>query len=196
MITVENKKRNSNSSWKVWVFSSVLVALAVIFTRLLSVNIGSTIRIGLGRFPTILACFFYGPFVGFVVGAVSDFIGAMMFTGWNFSLTVPAALAGLLPYLFIKLFRVGSGGLGGKESLRSLPGIILTVVFTKVITQGILMSFLLAIMYNGMSALPELLLTRNIITVCEAAAESAIIYVLYTNKAVYGAACKGLAPVN
>ncbi len=181
-----------NNSWKVFVFSAVLIAMSFVLTRFFSINIGSSIRIGFGRFPVMLAGIFYGPFVGFLVGGIADFLGAILFTGWTPPLTVPAALAGLLPYLFMKLFRVGRGGQGEKNSLRSFPGIMLTAIFTKVITQGLLMTVLLAILYNMFPAFSALLVTRNIITVSEALIEGAAIYVLYTNKAVYRMACGGL----
>ncbi|MBQ7444973.1 MAG: folate family ECF transporter S component [Clostridia bacterium] len=181
----------SNNSWKKWVFSAVLVALSIVLTRLLSINIGNDIRIGFGRFPIILSGMWYGPFIGMAVGAVSDFLGAIMFTGWNPIITIPAALSGLLPFLFLKLFRVGKPGLGEKNSLKKLPGIIATVILTKILTQGLLMSVILALVYNGFAAFGTFLLTRNIITVSEALVESAVIYVLYTNAAVNRAARTG-----
>lgn len=181
-----------DKSWKVFVFSAVLIAMSFVLTRFFSINIGTSIRIGFGRFPVMLAGIYYGPFVGFLVGGIADFLGAILFTGWTPPLTVPAALAGLLPYLFMKLFRVGKGGLGEKKSMKYLPGIMLTAIFTKVLTQGILMTFLLAIIYQMFPAIKMLLVTRNIITVSEALLEGAAIYVLYTNKAVYKLACGGI----
>ena len=189
-------KSENKNSWKIFVFSAVLIAMSFVFTRFLSINIGSTIRIGFGRFPIMLSGIYYGPFAGFIVGAFADFLGAIIFTGWNPALSVPAALSGLLPYLFIKLFRVCPGGLGEKKSVKSLPGIMFTVIFTKIITQGLLMTLLLAIIYDQFAAINVLLITRNIITVLEAIAEGMVIYVLYTNVAVYKAACGGVKRIN
>ncbi len=184
--------KSENRSWKLFVFCAVFVAMSIVLTRFFSINIGTSLRIGLGRLPVMLASILYGPLAGLAVGAAADILGAVMTTGWDPILTLPAALCGLLPYIFVTLFRVGKGGLGSKQSLKYIPGILFTVLLTKVITQGVLMTVLLADLYYGFESFWFLFLMRNIITVSEGLIETAIIYVLYTNKAVYKAACGGV----
>ena len=97
-----------------------------------------------------------------------------------------AGKAARLPWFFFKLFRVGQGGCGtDRNSLRMLPGIAASTVLTKVITQGIMMTLLLAYFYDKFTAeFPLFILTRNAITIGEAVVETAAIYILYTNRAL------------
>ena len=61
------------------VYLAIFVALAVIFTRILSFRftIGGIegIRIGLGALPIILSGLIFGPLAGGIVGALSDVLG-------------------------------------------------------------------------------------------------------------------------
>ncbi|MBO7658250.1 MAG: folate family ECF transporter S component [Clostridia bacterium] len=174
------------ADWKNWVFCAVLVALSIVLTRYASIGIGDTIRIGFGRLPVMLASVWFGPVLGMFTGAAADILGAIMSTGWNPALTIPAAVCGILPWFLFKLFRVGQGGCGtDKKSLRMIPGIAASTVLTKVITQGIMMTLLLAYFYGKFTnEFPLFILTRNAITVGEAVVETAAIYVLYTNRAL------------
>ena len=174
------------AEWKNWVFCAVLVALSIVLTRYASIGIGDTLRIGFGRMPVMLASVWFGPVLGLFTGAAADILGALMSTGWNPALTIPAAVCGILPWFFFKLFRVGQGGCGtDRNSLRMLPGIAASTVLTTVITQGIMMTLLLAYFYDKFTAeFPLFILTRNAITIGEAVVETAAIYILYTNRAL------------
>jgi len=60
-------------------YLGLLIALAVILTRLASVRVAimgvEGIRLGFGHFPVILAGILFGPLAGAVVGAAADLIG-------------------------------------------------------------------------------------------------------------------------
>ena len=76
MIKIRVKVLPKEIGWKVFVFSAVLIAMSIVFTRFFSINIGTSIRIGFGRFPIMLASIYYGPIFGLFVGAIADFLGA------------------------------------------------------------------------------------------------------------------------
>ncbi len=83
------------------VTSALLVALSVIASRFLSINT-PILRIGFGWLPVLLAGMLHGPGWGFVVGALADFIGAMLFPfgayfpGFTLSAGLSGAIAPIL----------------------------------------------------------------------------------------------------
>lgn len=178
-------KKLSLNSWKAWVFTAALAALSIILTRFASINIGTTVRIGFGRLPIMLASAWFGPVLGAICGGAADIIGALMSTGWNPLLTVPAVVCGIIPFFLFWAFRVRSTVSGKKEIRTNIFKVGASVVITKVITQGIIMTLLLAYVFKQT---PVQLMTslgiRNLITVGEAIVETAAIYMLYTNKAI------------
>ena len=178
-------RKTSLGSWKAWVFTAALTALSIILTRYASINIGTTIRIGFGRLPIMLASVWFGPILGAICGGAADIIGALMSTGWNPVLTLPAVVCGIIPFFLFILFRVRNS-VSSKEEV--FPNVLKTgasVVISKVVTQGILMTLLLAYVFKQTpEQLAASLGVRNLITVGEAIAETAAIYVLYTNKAI------------
>jgi ECF transporter S component (folate family) len=69
----------NNFSIKKMVYSSLLITLAIILTRVLSLRfaIGGVegIRIGFGSLPIIFGGIMFGPAAGGIIGAVSDVLG-------------------------------------------------------------------------------------------------------------------------
>ena len=57
---------------------AMLIAIEVILSRFLSINAWN-IKIGFGFVPVVIAAILYGPLAGSIVGALSDFIGALLF---------------------------------------------------------------------------------------------------------------------
>ena len=55
---------------------AMLIAIEVILSRFLSINAWN-IKIGFGFVPVLIAAILYGPLAGGLVGALSDFIGAV-----------------------------------------------------------------------------------------------------------------------
>ena len=99
-------------STKKIVYMSFLIALSIVFTRLLSIRIPlygvEGIRIGFGGLPMIFAGITMGPLAGGIVGALSDLIGYWInpMGGYMPHFTVTAFMTGFLPGLvYIYFFK-------------------------------------------------------------------------------------------
>ena len=81
---------------------AMLIAIEVILSRFLSVNAWN-IKIGFGFVPVVIAAVLYGPLAGGIVGALSDFIGALLFPiGTYFpGFTLSSFLTGVVFGLFL-----------------------------------------------------------------------------------------------
>ncbi|MCK5687214.1 folate family ECF transporter S component [bacterium] len=111
------------------VFLSFLIALSIIFTRVLSLRITllgvERIRIGLGAFPIIFSGIAFGPICGSIVGILSDIQGYFVNPVGPYIpyFTITSGLTGFIPgfliYFFLKgkkdyltlLIAIGSGQL-------------------------------------------------------------------------------------
>ena len=82
--------------------SALLIALDVVFSRLLAINT-PLMKIGLGFAAVAVAAMLYGPLWAMLTAALGDLIGALLFpTGAYFpGFTVTAALTGLIFGLFL-----------------------------------------------------------------------------------------------
>ena len=56
---------------------ALLVAMSIVFSRVLSISTGF-VRFNLGSLPVLLAALLFGPGAGFAVGAVADIIGGVL----------------------------------------------------------------------------------------------------------------------
>jgi ECF transporter S component (folate family) len=105
-----------NYSIKKMVYSSFLVTLAIILTRLLSFRmaIGGVegIRIGFGSLPIIFGGIMLGPAAGGLIGALSDLIGYFI-----------NPIGAYMPHFTFTAFLTGF-----------IPGVIMFYVFNKKIT--------------------------------------------------------------
>ena len=81
---------------------AMLIAIEVILSRFLSINAWN-IKIGFGFVPVLIAAILYGPLAGGFVGALSDFIGAVLFPiGTYFpGFTLTSFLTGFVFGLFL-----------------------------------------------------------------------------------------------
>ena len=81
---------------------AMLIAIEVILSRFLSINAWN-IKIGFGFVPVVIAAVLYGPLAGGIVGALSDFIGALLFPiGTYFpGFTLSSFLMGVVFGLFL-----------------------------------------------------------------------------------------------
>ena len=79
------------------VFTSFMIALSVVLSKLVSINI-SFLRIGFGFLPIAVLAIMYGPYVAAIGYGVADLLGAWLFpTGTFFpGFTVSAVLTGLI----------------------------------------------------------------------------------------------------
>ena len=98
---------NSKNSVRTLTMLALLVAMSIVFSRVLSISTGF-VRFNLGSLPVLLAALLFGPGAGFAVGAVADMIGGV--------------LAG---YAINPLITLGAGAIGLVAGLawRKLPGL-------------------------------------------------------------------------
>ena len=69
---------NKKFDTKLLVMAGILVALHVVLSRFFSINAWN-IKIGFAFVPVFIAAYFYGPVFGGIVGALGDFLGAILF---------------------------------------------------------------------------------------------------------------------
>ena len=168
-----SEKKKLNPTLRL-VFLAMLMALTIIFTRFLSLSIGDTIRIGLGRLPIFAASLWFGPLAGLMVAAGADLLGALMTTGWNWIIMIPALLAGLLPGLLVKVFRLQKRDRNPWVCIR----LVLCIVVTHLFTSGIVMTFILHFVYG--TPILFLLATRPLIALVEGILQGALLYLVET----------------
>lgn len=82
--------------------SAVLIALNIVITRLLSIDIGA-VRIGLGFIPISLGAMLYGPVPGAAIAVLADLLGALLqgkgyWPGFGLSSLLLGATYGLFLY--------------------------------------------------------------------------------------------------
>ena len=89
--------------------SGMLIAIAIILERFVSIPIGLTNRIAFGSAIVIASSLMVGPFYGMIVGAATDIFGFMIFnaTGLAFTpfVTVGYVVLGFLPYFLYRVFQ-------------------------------------------------------------------------------------------
>ena len=100
----------SRTSVRTLVMLALLVAMSIVFSRVLSISTGF-VRFNLGSLPVLLAALLFGPGAGFAVGAVADIIGGVL-AGYaiNPLITLGAGAIGLVAgYVWQKLpdYRTG-----------------------------------------------------------------------------------------
>ena len=85
---------------KTIVFAAVLVAMNLVLSRVLAINIGSTLRITVSATPIYL---WFGPLVGGICGGLGDLLGCLI-QGYapNPLILVSSVLAGVIPAVFKK----------------------------------------------------------------------------------------------
>jgi ECF transporter S component (folate family) len=86
---------------------ALLIGLAIIFEKLLVIQIPPFIRIGIGSIPVIMASVILGPLYGAIVGASADVIGYFAFdiTGFPYTpfVTISFIMLGILPHYLFRL---------------------------------------------------------------------------------------------
>ena len=93
---------------KIVVFAGVLIAMNIILTRVLAINLGPTLRITLSSTPIYLASLWFGPVVGGVCGGAGDMLGCFI-SGYapNPLILVTSVLAGVIPAVMKKYVFAG-----------------------------------------------------------------------------------------
>jgi ECF transporter S component (folate family) len=88
--------------------TALLVALSIILSRMLSIYLIPSLKLSLAGVPLIMIGLYFGPFYGFIGGAISDIIGfAINPAGGGFipGLTLSTAAVGFVPGLIYYYFK-------------------------------------------------------------------------------------------
>lgn len=82
---------------KTVVFAGVLIAMNIILTRFLAIDLGTSLRITFGAVPIFLAGLWMGPVTGAICGGIGDFIGCIL-KGYTLNpfIMMTSMLAGIL----------------------------------------------------------------------------------------------------
>lgn len=119
---------------------SVLIAMAVILRRFLSIQLPFGI-ISFGAFPIIISGFIFGPVAGGIVGALSDIAGYPFFPKGPYfpHFTLTSALTGIIPVLILRLIHRAEG----------VPGfvmLLISIFIGQLVTTVILVPYFLEIL--------------------------------------------------
>ncbi|MFZ2414157.1 MAG: folate family ECF transporter S component [Candidatus Cryosericum sp.] len=109
-IPIQGKPDRSGMALRVLTLDGLMIALSIVLTRLMSLNIpiggGIGARIGLGHLPIVFAGIVAGPLSGALVGAAADLVGFAIWPSGPFviwQITAISALNGVIPWAFVKL---------------------------------------------------------------------------------------------
>lgn len=111
---------NRNLKTRNFVLCALLVALQIVFVRILSFDAGS-VRISFGFIPVAVAGMILGPLGGGAVGAIADFMGMLLFskgTVYFFPLTISEFLYGAGFGFMLSGKRCGALGLSAFTALQ------------------------------------------------------------------------------
>jgi len=146
----------------------LMMAITIILTRYLAINVGGWFRLSLGSVSTMLTGMWFGPVAGFIAGAAADAIGLMIAPsgGWLPLITLSAALWGVIPALMTGLIR------GSKK--RRIVMICVAVVMTSVVCQLGLTTIALMQLYG-----PSILPSRAIQFFCSTPVYCVLVSMLY-----------------
>ncbi len=101
-----NRKKTTDFTVKVLVYSAVFAAMAAVLGQLLAIRPTESTKFTLDKFVLFLSGMFFGPAVGGMVGFVSDFAGGYLFgRGWFPQLCIPSVLYGVFGGLFRNLLK-------------------------------------------------------------------------------------------
>lgn len=144
-------QKNNNSVWnvKTLVFMALLVAMQLVLSRVLVIDLGPY-RITVGTVCTVLAGLWLGPVAGGICGMSADIIGCFI-KGYalNPFITVASILWGVIPALARKLY-------ANKTRIGKTIGISLSILITGVISSLVLTTAGLVIIqgYNFYAIIP------------------------------------------
>ena len=116
------------------VYLGVLTALEIVLSRFLSVNAWN-LKIGFSFVPVAIAGMLFGPLAGGIVGALGDFLGAILFPiGPYFpGFTLTAFLTGVVFGLFLRKKRTALSVLGSVAVNQLLLSLLLNTLWISVL---------------------------------------------------------------
>ncbi len=153
---------------KTVVFAGVLIAMNIILTRFLSIDL-PFLRITFGPVPVFLAGLWMGPVVGGICGGIGDIIGCII-KGYalNPFITLTSMLAGILAGVFKVYVFKGKLDIKKIAVIVSLHGLFGSMILT---TIGLHI-------YNG-TPYVVMIPSRAVQTVCLVIANTILVHVLY-----------------
>lgn len=127
------------------VYAAFLIALSIVFTRVLSLRVPfmgvEGVRIGFGGLPIVFAGIALGPVAGAIVGGLADLLGYFInpMGAYMPHFTLSSLLTGLLPGLLIcYVFK-------GRKSFRNL---LLTIGVTQLLTAIIMVPYFMETLFG------------------------------------------------
>ncbi len=172
-INTVNVRAKRGSNVQALVFSALLVASSVVFTRFLGfMAFGGAVRISFGGLPIALAGALLGPFWGGMTGMVADLLGATLFPQGAYfpGFTLTSTLLGVIPGIVLY------------SRKPSMKWIALSCLLSAVICSLVLNTFWLTILLK--KGFLVLLPTRTVSALTIATIEAVLLKVLLT--AFYG----------
>lgn len=159
------KTNKQDGITKMLVTLSVLIAMEIVLSRFLSINAWNT-KIGFSFVPIVVAAMLYGPIAGGIVGAMGDFLGAVLFPiGAYFpGFTLTAFLTGVVFGLLL-------------HNNCSIPKIILAVLINQCVLSLCLNTLWLSILYG--TPYGPLFVTRLVQTAILFAVQTVVIIAIY-----------------
>ena len=127
---------------------ALLVALEIVFNRLLSINT-EALKIGFAFVPVVLCAVLFGPVHAAAVYAIADIVGALMFPLGAFmpGLTLSCAIMGLMFGLFLhKYIRAESAP--DFKSVRTWVSIVVPILINCLLIGLCLNTFWLSLIYT------------------------------------------------
>lgn len=112
---------------RILILSAILSAMGVILGQYLSIKIGDSLRIGFGSLPVLLAGALFGPWVGLLVGAVSDIVGCILYYG----------LGNMIP--LVTLGMMAEGFLAGLIAQKKTPIRLITATVLARVTGSLIL---------------------------------------------------------
>ena len=102
-----NKRKGSRMNTKTLVQAAILVAISIVLTRVGSIMILPTLRLGFGETPLLMAGFLFGPIVGGLSGLVADLVGFVINPQgpWHPGFTFSSVMWGVIAGLFAMYYR-------------------------------------------------------------------------------------------
>ena len=131
-----NNGKVSRINTKTLVQTAILIAISIVLTRVGSIMILPTLRLGFGETPLMMSGLLFGPVIGGLSGLVADMVGFVINPQgpWHPGFTLSSMMWGVIAGLFAMYFRSKKE----KKEIFTLTRVAITVaVATLVISLGL-----------------------------------------------------------
>lgn len=149
----------------------VFVALSIVFTRLLVLPIGTSLRFTLGNIPILLSGVWFGPLAGAVIGFASDFLGTVLFPiqgAYMPIFAISPILMGVMPWFFKKMLL----------QKISWPRVGIMTLVCYIVSNMFWTTFCITVI-NGGGAFWELFIIRAPMALGMAAVDATVLFIVF-----------------